>query len=639
MENLGGPPIYRPLSGSEIRLISVRPGLPDDPMRCELIYVNLDEDLEYCALSYVWGDPNHTKNIEVNDKLFPVTINLYDALCRFRCIQMEEHGWQRKQWVTAQRYVNRPLGFWGWDQDMLRRRNSEPPARSLEAAISESLLYELLWVDAICINQQDVDERSRQIPRMRDIFGLASSTVAWLGHATSPRQEMHIDVIVNAADELMSLLQLVDEGIEIEKYPVVSDHGRGFMETAYQLFEAILCRPWFRRIWIVQEVVLSKATVLMIGNRIICLDSLYLLKKIFASEKNVWALPPAFQGLLQSGLVSNIVDLMHLFGPRSSLLEGPEPTLDSFANDLYTVMMLAHQLKQATHEHDMIYGVLGMTRLPELPIDLVPNYRVPYETVFVHYFRFLIERTGDLRCLGWKKDMVPGAPTWVPDLKQITRTPKKGPRSNVVFCTDGRCMTVEGCRIGTCVKTFCYGSYGKPENFRSILNDFYDGILRPWSQLKGLPLGQVVTQWLSSSLTKRIITEYRFSLQSLETCFKIWTHKNSELLFDLVSKYLQSTEEERYIMAMKKLLVDSILGKSFFVTEDGSVGFIRSGKTIQVLNGDMVYSIKGWYIPCILRPLGGPFMFIKDCRITNKEFDGLCVDGWRGNLMESLTLI
>ncbi|KAI1451255.1 heterokaryon incompatibility protein-domain-containing protein [Annulohypoxylon moriforme] len=637
MGNPDDPLIYRPLSGSEIRLILVYPGLSDDLIRCELTYVDLEENPGYCALSYVWGDPNHTKNIEVNGKVFPVTINLYDALYRYRRIQTEEFLWRNK-WAAAKRHTHRPNGFWWWDKDVLDRCKSKPPTRSLEATLSDSLVYQLLWVDAICINQQDVDERNREIPRMRDIFSLASSTVAWLGKAASLKQKRDIDRIIDISDELMSLLKIQDG--ENMKLPIIADR-RMFAELAYQLFENILNRSWFKRIWVVQEVVLSKTTLLMIEDRIMSIDSLSYLQKTFASETNTRALPIVFCGLIKNNIATSMVSLMHRFGPHASPPEGIRPTLDSFADTLYAVLEHGISIRQATDEHDMIYGVLGMTKLPELPGHLIPDYRVPYEVVFWHYFRFLIERTGDLRCLGWKMDMVPGAPTWVPDLKRVGVTPEKGPRSIVSFCTNGRCMTVEGWPFGTCVKTVRYPrSAILEEEFYDLLNNFNDGILKPWSQVKGLPLSQAVAQWVKIGC-ERVLTEYFFSFQCLEICFKMWTHKQGTLLFDLVSRYLQSPEEKRYIKAMQEVLLKPLVGKSFFVTEGGYLGYLHSSKTIEVFNGDVVCALKGWYFPCILRPLGEElFMFIKNCEIHNEEFDTSCFkDWWETRTPDILTLI
>ncbi|KAI0009230.1 heterokaryon incompatibility protein-domain-containing protein [Xylariaceae sp. FL0662B] len=638
-------PTYRPLCGSEIRLILIQPGLPNDPMRCELDYVSLDDKPRYCALSYVWGDENDTRNIELNGRPFPISANLYDALWRIRCIQMEEFVWQEKKIVTARRYLNGPVGFWKWDQAVLDQHKSRQPMRSLEAILSERLFCKPLWIDALCINQQGIRERSQQVPRMRDIYSAALTTVAWLGNPESPKQRTRIDKIVDASDELCSLAILQAEGFG--KYPAASDRGRGYAETVFHLFDAVMRRPWFLRIWIVQEVVLSTATVFLIGDRITCLDSLYHLNQTFASgEKNaVVLLPPALRAWLRGGFISNIMSLTHNYGPRASRPDGQAPPpaggLDAFAHELFDILMRAHRRKEAKDQRDMIYGVLGMTRIPgDLPPELVPNYYTPYETVFRRYFRFLIERTGDLRCLSWREARVPNAPTWVPDLKQVMPQVGKGPRSSVAFSSDEWCMRVEGSWLGSCVRTLSYESQETSRDFHGMLNEFHNTIIRPWSESKKMPQDRVISEWLDYGLAESQFIEYPFNIQSVKVCYKLWTHESSELLTSLVLRYLRSGAEEKYLRTIRAGLATAVWGNSFFVTDAGAVGFVHRSSTLEVRNGDVLCSLKGWYELCILRPVGNAYEFIKDCKIISREpLSPHDEDWWKDRPTEYLSLI
>ncbi|KAI1416522.1 heterokaryon incompatibility protein-domain-containing protein [Hypoxylon sp. FL1857] len=635
MGSLGNTQVYHPLSGTEIRLIDLESGYDDDPIRCQLHHFNIDDNPVYCALSYVWGDRNQTKNIEVNGKSFPVTVNLYDALWRFRQVQMEEFAWRRNLF-TAKRYTNRPTGFWKWNQEALDRRKSGPPIYPLEANFSGYMYSQLLWVDAICIDQQNIDEKNRQIPRMRDIYSLASTTVAWLGNVTSFKEKTHIDRMVDASEELNILCTLL--GVKDLSHLILHRHGQAYAETAYFFFQTILFRPWFTRVWIVQEVVLSTGTILMIGDRLTSLESLYLLSRALASEENAWALPPMIRVNIGYGVLTSLVSLAFEFGSRASRSkESIRPTLDSFATNLYSVLNLAHLNKHATDQHDMIYGVLGMTRLPELPRYLLPDYETRYEIVFWRYSRFLIERTGDLRCLSWKREMLPNVPTWVPDLKFVIPNFKVS-RSTVFFSPDGRCMTVEGSQIGSCVKTYYRKRHEDPKGFYKVMQEFRYEILRPWSQLKKLPLDQVITQWLSRLVN--IHMEFTFNLQSLTTYYKLLSHPHNRMLLYLVSRYLQSEEEVSYLKAIGETLVNEICDKSFFVTEDGIVGYVRSSKTLRVCNGDVLCSLKGLKDLCILQPVAGLFMFIRNCHILNQEYRDLKYEDWCTNRTTAyLTLI
>jgi ankyrin repeat protein len=68
----------------EIRLLKILPGNEDDPIRCTLSRAVLDEQPEYEALSYVWGDPKHRRKILVDGRKTKVTINLEVALRHLR---------------------------------------------------------------------------------------------------------------------------------------------------------------------------------------------------------------------------------------------------------------------------------------------------------------------------------------------------------------------------------------------------------------------------------------------------------------------------------------------------------------------------------------------------------------------------
>ena len=76
---------------SEIRLISITSGPSlDGLIRCSLRKCSLDDNPRYCALSYVWGDPNITRQIEVNGERFEATTNLVDALLQ---VSKDEDAW------------------------------------------------------------------------------------------------------------------------------------------------------------------------------------------------------------------------------------------------------------------------------------------------------------------------------------------------------------------------------------------------------------------------------------------------------------------------------------------------------------------------------------------------------------------
>lgn len=119
---------YRPLMNGQFRLVKVSPGRSSD-LRCEMIYDKFENDPEYTAISYAWGDGIDTKTLLLDGIPVTVGISLYEAL-------------------EALRHTTEVI---------------------------------LVWVDALCINQTDKDECNTQVGRMRDIYTRAVSVAVWLG--------------------------------------------------------------------------------------------------------------------------------------------------------------------------------------------------------------------------------------------------------------------------------------------------------------------------------------------------------------------------------------------------------------------------------------------------------------------------
>ncbi|KAF2015229.1 hypothetical protein BU24DRAFT_174169 [Aaosphaeria arxii CBS 175.79] len=122
---------YKPLKANshEFRIIDLHAGTYDDPISCESRIVTLDNNPEYCALSYVWGEPGLTETITLDGKPFQVRNNLGIAL----------------------RYVRKE---------------------------AESRTF---WIDLLSINQHDQDEKSWQVNMMSEIYSSCESVIIWLG--------------------------------------------------------------------------------------------------------------------------------------------------------------------------------------------------------------------------------------------------------------------------------------------------------------------------------------------------------------------------------------------------------------------------------------------------------------------------
>jgi hypothetical protein len=166
-----------------IRLLRLLPSEDEDAnIQCQLFDYSL-QDLgkrshPYEALSYVWGKLGKTLSIFVDKLDLPVTPSLYEALIRLR-----------------HRYIER-----------------------------------IIWVDAICINQENQREKEQQILSMAKIYSQASCVVVWLGEAAD-NSDLALEEICIAAGGRM-------------------DSQSSNKNVAGKALLALLQRPWFRRIWV-----------------------------------------------------------------------------------------------------------------------------------------------------------------------------------------------------------------------------------------------------------------------------------------------------------------------------------------------------------------------------------------------------
>jgi hypothetical protein len=183
---------YAPLDPSkrEIRLIELLPRATNNSSQselapwCNLIYVSLEDKPDYVALSYTWGDPQDAKLITVGHSSVAVTRNLCSAL---------EH---------------------------LQSDNT----------------VRFMWIDALCINQLDGEEKSWQIQLMSEIYQRASFVCIWLGPADKT-SEQDMEYLRQFGTKAMSFG--LDEGPEVLKnvttqWKKLACHPASFRDTSIE---------------------------------------------------------------------------------------------------------------------------------------------------------------------------------------------------------------------------------------------------------------------------------------------------------------------------------------------------------------------------------------------------------------------
>ncbi|KAK4100417.1 HET-domain-containing protein, partial [Parathielavia hyrcaniae] len=203
--------LYPPLSNStdSLRLLVLLPGRWYQPIRCELVSTTFSENPQYEALSYAWGAESGRafRSISVNGARVKVGKNIWHALDHLRS-------------ATQSR---------------------------------------VLWIDALCINQDDTDEKNEQIPLMLFIYSRARGVLVWLGVHSAP-----FDLNKRKLEQLDGQDRRELDYIHVDTPYVTRNSGPPDWEKAVRSFlRALVHEGYWKRTWIVQEfIVASKVTVL-----------------------------------------------------------------------------------------------------------------------------------------------------------------------------------------------------------------------------------------------------------------------------------------------------------------------------------------------------------------------------------------
>ncbi|KAI0380264.1 heterokaryon incompatibility protein-domain-containing protein [Hypomontagnella monticulosa] len=311
---------YSPLTKPyRIRLLRLLPH-PDKTaaIECQLLDYplrQLTEDVHlYEALSYVWGGSDKSHPISIDGDDFLVTVNLHKAL--------------------------------------LHLRN-----RSLDR---------ILWIDAICINQDNKNERAQQVRYMAEIYCKAKLVIVWLGEGTVSSDKALQAILAAAQDE------------EFDS------------ETSRNYIPLLLQRPWFKRIWVLQEVAAAQ-NILIIHEATERSDKVYAL------------LGMSSDGLASHGLQPDYnTSWDDLFGRVIQFILGQQVFVKTWPNNELAlvrakgyVLGAVSLVKPDPHRDDRQTVTLTQER-PDIPTDPdIPTYRTVKWLVQVSAKSI---RVGDIIC-------------------------------------------------------------------------------------------------------------------------------------------------------------------------------------------------------------------------------------------------
>lgn len=196
-----------PNAATHIRLLEIVPGTGDN-IDCYYSSHSVADAPGYTALSYTWGDVVPTKTITINSQPLDVRWNCHYAL------------WQIRHY-----------GHTGY-----------------------------IWVDALCINQQDIDEKNHQVQMMGKIYECAEGVLVSLGPEADNSDLVFRFLLADGYHSPPSL-----DSDRLEDWLLKTNFDRQGVADLWIAICALANRPYWTRVWIVQELMLANRITILCG--------------------------------------------------------------------------------------------------------------------------------------------------------------------------------------------------------------------------------------------------------------------------------------------------------------------------------------------------------------------------------------
>lgn len=273
-----------------------------------------------------------------------------------------------------------------------------------------------LWIDQLCIDQSSNAEKVMQIPLMDQIYTKATNTVIWLGDDDGEDPLLAFETMQTVYGRLqMSDVVITPADFARLEFPPVED-------PAWQAIRRIFKRPWFTRLWTIQEAILSRELFVKCGEAVACWDDIaawcYVLEQshLLRWLDSLDDAETSSQAQLPSGKQlsgAHVLNSLQADRIQSLTHEGKEYLLSSLVRTRYA---------QATNPKDKVYGVLGLAES-----SLIPDYRETtpardiYHEACVTQLPHLVYEL--LSCVDHDE---PLKPSWVPDWSAARKTEALG---------------------------------------------------------------------------------------------------------------------------------------------------------------------------------------------------------------------
>ena len=340
----------------DIRLLFIAPHQSHtSDIWCSTYQVAFSENPSYQALSYTWGDNQLTRTIFCDGKRLAVTENLYLALRKLR--------------------------------------DTHP--------------FVPLWIDAVCIDQSNVSERTKQVRLMKQIYQKAEQVIIWLGEEVETDREAFATL-----DNLNRFF--LDFGNDQRNWSVIKgidslgDSLQHLNLTApgWKALSTLFQRPWFTRAWVVQEAAISSRVIVTCGRQTIPWK---ILSRVVSSLYRRGIIP-TFHQYIHNDYGFHRVDVIS--------------SIQAISNYSLIDLLNSNRFCDATDPRDKVFAMIGIARDGKT-CGIMPDYTMKTTEVYQAVALYLLKSDHPTTTLSFAGDTSvhrtptqAELPTWVPDWSQ-----------------------------------------------------------------------------------------------------------------------------------------------------------------------------------------------------------------------------
>ncbi|KAH7385588.1 heterokaryon incompatibility protein-domain-containing protein [Phaeosphaeria sp. MPI-PUGE-AT-0046c] len=426
---------YPAILPNQIRLLRVAPGLFTSTLVLALKVVSLqkilDEEFEFQALSYAWGEDKAENIVQLSN------------------LPSNESG-------SATQDTDFDVSIWKRSETFPIRQNPFHALRRIRLVDS----YTWVWVDAICMDQSNDDEKSEQLQKMLKIYSSAYNVIAWLGEDDG------------AGSDVCRAIDLIPNILNLKTLDLMLRNRLPNQQEALQHWKAfgrLLQRSWFSRHWVIQEVACAWRLSVRVGEHILSWQDFADAIDLYSKNIDIIRALPGYGTQDDNGTGDHEVEessAMALIEMSRNVFRREQDT--RAMSRLMTLEMLVSTASgfAVTDLRDIVYALLYLandryqaaaTRVSGRSQVLRADYSLHVVDIFINFVGHCLQRSGclDVICRQWamwpesRRDTTHEGrtlPTWI-GVAVFAKTPTEAllhPMDNIVGTAQHRVYNASG---------------------------------------------------------------------------------------------------------------------------------------------------------------------------------------------------